>query len=74
MGRTFFFALIAFFLAFAVSCETENCKECEQVTYDSNGDEVDRKDEGEFCGDELEDKEEEEGTVGNQSYEYECTS
>lgn len=60
---------------FAQSCEPiESCKSCEAVTTDVNtGDEISRQDAVEYCGDELNEKENSDPIViGNEKTEWVC--
>ncbi len=57
------------------SCEPiESCKNCEAITYDNTtGDEIDRQDAVEYCGDELNEKESSDPIIiGNERTEWVC--
>lgn len=72
MRRYTFLSLIAAFcFLFGTGCEDADCKHCKKVTYE-NGSKVNEGSEQEYCGDELDEKEQYEEEVGNRREEYEC--
>lgn len=67
------FSMIALGLTL-FSCEVSDCKNCEVVTYDiPSGDEISRQSAVEYCGDQLNDIENQAPVViGNNRTVYEC--
>jgi len=62
------------FVFVSTSCEPdEKCKNCKTVTYDANDNIISQTALVEYCGDELEDKENEPSViVGGEKTQYEC--
>ncbi len=59
-------------MIYACQKETEECKECKEVTYE-NGVKVDEDTAETYCGQNLEEKEDDTVKVGNRTRTYECS-
>jgi hypothetical protein len=74
-AKKLFLSLTVILVLGATSCFPDDaCKFCEAVTYDANsGNEIDRQDPTEYCGDELADKEFADPVIiGDERTEWEC--
>ena len=75
MKKIFTIIIIGLFFVFvSTSCEPdEKCKNCKMVTYDANNNIINETALVEYCGDELEDIENEPPVVvGGETTQYEC--